>query len=76
MVVPLSLRLILRTGFITGFFFYKAIELRVCLYTYKCVFNVHGMVNTSFSFIDKNVAYELLYTLTLLGMIVPCIDKW
>ena len=76
MVVPLSLRLVLKTCFIIGFCFYKAIELRVCLYMYKCVFNVHGMVNTSFSFIDENVTYELLYTLTLLGMTVPCIDKW
>ena len=76
MVVPLSLWLVLEISFVTRFCFCKAIELKVCLYMYKCVFNVHGMVNTIFSFIDKNVAYELLYTLTLLGMIVPCIDKW
>ena len=75
-VVPLSLRLVLKTCFIIGFCFYKAIELTVCLYTYKCVFNVNGMVNTKFSFIDKSVSYELLYTLTLLGMVVPYIDKW
>ena len=75
-VVPLSLRIALKTFFIIGFCFCKDIELRVCLYMYKCVFNVHGMVNISFSFIDENVSYELFHTLTLLGMTMPCIDKW
>ena len=37
-------------------------------YVFTCVnvcFNVNEMINTSFRFIDENVAYELVYTYTL-----------
>ena len=44
----------------------------ICICVNVCL-NSSKMINTSFSFIDENVAYEMVYAHTLFGMTVTCI---